>query len=586
MRMWRKTLVIVLAIALFTAGLGVIVYVGVARDRLMPSRRAQGTAAPTWTALPAHTPAHYAHSAAGVVREYSPGALIVVMTPIEGDVEQVIILEGVHVEREGGLAATAEEIAPGQTLFVEGDLDALGRLVAERIVIVAEAGTPTPTPSVSPTSSTTPESTGEPTVTPTRGAMAAWEGEYFANAELRGAPVAVRDDVMIDFDWGSGAPLSGVPADNFSVRWTTRRSLEGGLYQFYASADDGVRVYVDNERILDAWEGTPGTLVQASVELAAGMRALRVEYREAIGNASVRVWWEKQGDFPDWKGEYYGNPTLSGAPALVRNDADLHFDWGAEAPAPGLPADQFSVRWTRSLVTAEGPHRIIATADDGVRVWVDGILVLDAWQGGMSGKEMGHVWLEAGLHQVRVEYVERSGAAALHVWWQVIDQFAFWRGDYYANPDLAGRPAFSRDDQGIDFDWGMGAPEVQLPVDNFSVRWTRRIRLERGRYRFWALADDGVRVLVNGSLVIDQWRDGGQALYEGEVILDETEHEVVVEYYERGQQALIRFGYVPAALPSATPSETPSATLAPPTEEPTPAETQTPAEAQSAVPGP
>ncbi|NLD43464.1 MAG: hypothetical protein GX657_08225, partial [Chloroflexi bacterium] len=86
--------------------------------------------------------------------------------------------------------------------------------------------------------------------------------------------------------------------------------------------------------------------------------------------------------------------------------------------------------------------------------------------------------------------------------------------------------------------------------------------------------------------VIDQWRDGGQALYEGEVILDETEHEVVVEYYERGQQALIRFGYVPAALPSATPSETPSATLAPPTEEPTPAETQTPAEAQSAVPGP
>lgn len=286
------------------------------------------------------------------------------------------------------------------------------------------------------------------------------------------------------------------------------------------------------------------------------------------------------------EGEYYGNPTLSGAPALVRNDADLHFDWGAEAPAPGLPADQFSVRWTRSLVTAEGPHRIIATADDGVRVWVDGILVLDAWQGGMSGKEMGHVWLEAGLHQVRVEYVERSGAAALHVWWQVIDQFAFWRGDYYANPDLAGRPAFSRDDQGIDFDWGMGAPEVQLPVDNFSVRWTRRIRLERGRYRFWALADDGVRVLVNGSLVIDQWRDGGQALYEGEVILDETEHEVVVEYYERGQQALIRFGYVPAALPSATPSETPSATLAPPTEEPTPAETQTPAEAQSAVPGP
>ena len=582
---WRKALVIVLAVGLLTSGLGVLVYVGVARDRLMPTAPGTGTAVPTWTALPGRTPTQHAYSAAGVVREYSPGALIIVMTPIEGDVEQVIVLDGVRVERDGGTLAAPDDIVPGQTLFVEGALDPLGRLIAARIVIVMTAGTPTPTSSVtaSPTPSATPEATIVPTVTPTRTPMSTWEGEYFANPELRGAPAASRDDILIDFDWGTGAPFPGVPTDNFSVRWTTRRALDAGTYRFYASADDGVRVYIDNSLVLDAWQGPPGAIAHGVVDLTAGVHTLRLEYRELTGAASVRVWWEEQGAFPDWRGEYYPNPILSGAPSLVRNDTEIRFEWGGEAPVPGLPVDEFSVRWTRTVLTEAGPHRVVASADDGVRVWVDGILVLDAWESGTPGKQIGHIWLKAGLHEVRVEYVEHSGSAEARVWWQPIDGFAFWRGDYYDNPDLAGLPTFSRDDQGIDFDWGLGSPGPQLPVDNFSVRWMRRIPLDRGRFRLWALADDGVRVLVDGILVIDQWRDGGQTLYEGEVTLEAGQHEVVVEYYERREQALIRFGYVPAALPTATatatstPSQTPtaSATVAP-TATATPTETLVP----------
>ena len=115
----------------------------------------------------------------------------------------------------------------------------------------------------------------------------------------------------------------------------------------------------------------------------------------------------------------------------------------------------------------------------------------------------------------------------------------------------------------------LGAPAPNLPADNFSARWRRRITLERCRYRFWTVADDGVRAWVDGAPVIDQWRDAGQALYETEVVLEKGEHEVVVEFYERGEQALVRFGYDLAATPTPTatwtpvPSPTPTATATP-----------------------
>jgi len=591
--MWRKALAIVSAIALFTIGLGVIVYVAVARDRLTPSAPNIPTPGPTWTAMPSEAPTPAAISVAGVVSDYTPGALIIVLAPIEGNVEQIIVLEGVRVEREGGQPAAPEDIAPGQTLFAEGALDPLGRLIAERIVIVAEGETSpeaSASPSPSATASATPSITPEASVTPTRTPMAAWEGEYFSNPDLRGAPVASRDDAAIDFDWGSGAPLDGVPQDRFSVRWTTRRSLEAGTHRFYARADDGVRVYVNNALVIDAWHGPIDTVHQGDVTLEAGVHTLRVEYREDSGEALVQVWWDREGYYPEWRGEYYANPTLSGSPALVRNDPEIRFDWGAASPAPDLPADQFSVRWTRMLRTDAGPYRVIADADDGVRIWVDDALILDTWTTGARGKQMGHIWLEAGQHQVRIEYYEASGQAGIHIWWQLLEDYVGWQGAYYRNPDLAGQPVLVRDDLIIDFDWGLGAPDPNIPVDNFSVRWRRIIPFERGRYRFWAQADDGIRVRVDGRLIIDQWRDAGQALYQVEIDLEAGEHEVVVEYYERGEQAIARFGYDLASTPTATatwtatptgtpaPSATPTATWtpAPPTQTATPSPTLTP----------
>ena len=72
-----------------------------------------------------------------------------------------------------------------------------------------------------------------------------------------------------------------------------------------------------------------------------------------------------------WRGEYFNNPNLQGAPVLVRNDPSINFNWGAGSPAPNIPVDYFSARWTRSLMFDGGMYRFSAQADDGVRVWLD-----------------------------------------------------------------------------------------------------------------------------------------------------------------------------------------------------------------------
>ena len=86
---------------------------------------------------------------------------------------------------------------------------------------------------------------------------------------------------------------------------------------------------------------------------------------------------------------------------------------------------------------------------------------------------------------------------------------ASWLGEYFANPDLSGTAALTREDPELVFNWALEAPDPSLPWDGFSVRWTRRIPFAAGSYRFLAEADGGLRLIVDGQMVIDQWQDAG-----------------------------------------------------------------------------
>jgi hypothetical protein len=554
---WKKPLIAVIVVALFTVGLGIIVYVGLARDRIAPTPTPRVavsvTATPSGTASMDATVAP--DSVVGVVREYSPGALIIVLTPTEGSAEQVIVPENVRVTHADGRASSPGDVRPGATIRAEGVLDDLGRLVASAIVI--EAAQP-PTATAIPSATPPPSATLTPTPNTPEGG---WRGEYYGNADLSGTPVIVRQDAALDFQWQGNAPAPELPADDFSVRWLGRWTFEEGGYRFYAYVDDGVRVWVDGAIVVDRWRHQAACIAYGDMYLQAGEHEVQVEYFEGIDQALVRVWWDHRGRFPDWKGEYYDNPDLVGEPALVRNEVDVNFDWGAGAVEHGLPADNFSARWTQTLMLEAGAYRFNARVDDGLRMWVDGVMIIDEWHEGGHDVYSGHILLDNGPHDVRIEYLERAGDAFVRVWWERIESFSDWKGEYFANRDLAGRAAFLRDDPEVDFNWHEGSPGSGLPADEFSVRWTRERTFDAGRYEFWAQADDGVRVIVAGQRVIDAWHDYRPDTYRGQVDLPQGKHRILVEYYEGGGAAHVRVGWDQVA--AATPTDTPAPTLTP-----------------------
>src|SRR6185436_11808049 len=81
----------------------------------------------------------------------------------------------------------------------------------------------------------------------------AFQASYFNNKTLSGTPVLTRDEENVDYWWGDGSPDAAVNNDNFSARWTKVAHFDDGLYTFQASGDDGVRLYVDDQLVVDKW---------------------------------------------------------------------------------------------------------------------------------------------------------------------------------------------------------------------------------------------------------------------------------------------------------------------------------------------
>jgi hypothetical protein len=391
-----------------------------------------------------------------------------------------------------------------------------------------------------------PPATRQPTPTATPlPAPEGWRGEYFANRNLTGPPALVRTDPHIDFDWGFGAPARGLPSDNFSIRWTRTVYLEAGTYRFTATSDDGVRVWLDGELIIDQWREQGATTFTADRTVSAGHHNLRVEYFEARQTARIRFSWDRIADPDGWRGEYFANRNLSGAPVLVRTDPHIDFDWGRGSPDSRIPVDNFSVRWTRSVHFDAGTYRFRILVDDGARLWVDNHLLIDEWRDGSVRERTADIYLSAGHHSLRLEYYERTGDARIRLTWERVDDrpthFPDWKGEYWDNRNLSGSPVVVRNDRRIDFDWGRGSPDDRIPSDNFSARWTRNQRFDRGLYRFYARADDGIRVWVDGNRVINEWRENDfSQTFTADVFLD-GRVDLRVEYFERSGGARVRF---------------------------------------------
>jgi PKD repeat protein len=115
--------------------------------------------------------------------------------------------------------------------------------------------------------------------------------QYFANRTLSGTPILSRCESTINYNWGGGGPGNGVPSNDFSVRWVGRFNFTAGSKTFRTVSDDGVRLWVDNQLVIDFWTDHSATTRTATRNMTAGEHEVKVEYYERSGQAVIQVSW-------------------------------------------------------------------------------------------------------------------------------------------------------------------------------------------------------------------------------------------------------------------------------------------------------
>ncbi|MFI7401678.1 PA14 domain-containing protein [Streptomyces sp. NPDC049541] len=131
--------------------------------------------------------------------------------------------------------------------------------------------------------------TAAPATAATTCASPVYMRQFFANTSFSGTPKKTDCDGAIDQNWGTGAPASGLPRDNFGVRWTVTRDFgSGGPFALPVATQDGIRVHLDGVRKVDLWKNVSTTVKKTvNITIPSGRHTLRVDYVNWTGTANV-----------------------------------------------------------------------------------------------------------------------------------------------------------------------------------------------------------------------------------------------------------------------------------------------------------
>jgi hypothetical protein len=146
---------------------------------------------------------------------------------------------------------------------------------------------------------------------------------------------------------------------------------------------------------------------------------------------------------------------------------------------------------------------------------------------------------------------------------------AGFRGEYFDNMDFTNL-VMVRADSAVNFDWGLGSPDPRMDVNTYSVRWSARIRPRFSEtYTFTTTTDDGVRLWVNGQLLIDHFGDQPATAWSGTIALTANQsYDLVMEYFENGGDASAKLAWSSASqvqeiIPASRATVPPPPNLAP-----------------------
>ena len=267
--------------------------------------------------------------------------------------------------------------------------------------------------------------------------------------------VVKRKDGALNFTWPDDSPVS-LP---FQVEWEGALDVDTyGPYRFYLEAPGQAELRIGEQVVLSG-DGSAGPLV-GGLRLARGIHRIRVT--ATGGHGTLRLSWQPPDGpatvLPKWAlfvppvssngllGRYYANGDWSGEPALAQIDPklDMYFH------VPVLPRP-YTVEWTGKIaIPVAGRYAFGLRSTDESMLWIDDaeVAASDAQQSAGNSLGRGLVDLDAGLHDIRVRFADRTDHTNIHLYWQT--------------PGVAGSDAFKAVPSELLFPPQAGYPEVDV----------------------------------------------------------------------------------------------------------------------------
>ncbi|MBA3699219.1 MAG: PQQ-dependent sugar dehydrogenase [Planctomycetes bacterium] len=188
-------------------------------------------------------------------------------------------------------------------------------------------------------------------------------GEYWTNQDktFTGTATVTRTDAVVDFTWGNGSPDAAITADKFTVRWTGKvQPAVSETYTFFTTTDDGVRLWVNNQLVIDQWVDQAPTESSGSIALTGGTQYdVKLEYFENGGGAEAELRWSSPSTFkaivPMYRlfpasggSQTFASLVVTPASATVVNGGSVRFR-GEARDGSGAPlSSQPTITWTVS----------------------------------------------------------------------------------------------------------------------------------------------------------------------------------------------------------------------------------------------
>ncbi|GAB3786441.1 hypothetical protein GCM10028818_49850 [Spirosoma horti] len=391
--------------------------------------------------------------------------------------------------------------------------------------------------------------------------------------------------------------------DNFALRYTGYVSIPAdGIYTFYTNSDDGSKLLIGTTEVVNNDGGHATQERSGTIGLKAGLHALSILYFEGSGDQALTVSYSgpnlgKQA-IPDASFKRVA-PVLSlrNADNLANTTSGLDYSY-YEGSWDNLPAfstltpvktgtvtnpsltvrnrdSNYGIRYTGYIsIPTDGMYTFYTTSDDGSKLLIGATEVVNNDGLHADQERSGTIGLKAGLHAISILFLQGGGGQTLIVSYsgpnlnkQVIPDAAFrrvaptqslvststsnntgtgtgLRAAYFNNASLTAPSVLTRTDATVDFDWGTGSPASgTINTDNFSVRWTGQVEAPvSGAYTFSTNADDGVRLWVNGTQIINDWNAHPPVINNSSSInlTAGQRYDIRLEYFENSGGALAK----------------------------------------------